>query len=667
MFDERQLQYYFDNKDYDNAINYLQSIPAKDYKSQMELNRRIRDLQALNEKEKSYVYSLDENSKQAYYFLNSINGNADMPLSEYDNEGNLVNGTYNYYGDKYTKLINGIQNINKNSPNYGKHVRSLEFEISDENIEQFAHALGIENIYENNYGIRYITKDSNEYRKNFGKFDIIGHGDIHRNRKTFRINVDNPNIGKILNALNIERANIKQIEKDPKLAGALAGMAGGSGTGAAIGSFFGPADPLTIPLGSLIGGLVGGIGGYFAAPSSEEYSETYPETNKLYYKLKAIDDNGAHMNIKNINFDDLKEAANLIDEANEIMANHPREENKEVLNEITVLPYLGMNQAKLYKDYQAGKLTPNEYKSINDELTKQYNDALRLDNLAQHEVYSNYDSKITKKLYNQQKYKDSKFFSSSNLNLQYPTVSNKLDNKSKTELNNILKIAMEDGRVSYGVGIAADGTYGTYIQIAGKSDSEGNPSMGINEQTITLFVPGLFGESEAEAYKADTETIALQQAAELSNLKYIKELNNGERIFSRDNKYYLIPKTAYDNGSYNLMNPSNFEINKSEAVNRLHEEYLVNSAIDQLVAASIENFNNPSYNNPNLIDGSKLNSDGTFKGLTDNEIAKLIATNIVLNINNNLSKEEQILKRDEFFKIINDKLYSRIRQLNYGY
>ena len=77
--DEQTLQSYYDSRNYAAAAEYLRTAVAKDYRSQQQLNAHIRQLERDAAIQQSIYAGLDNDQREAYAFMQGINGNGVIP------------------------------------------------------------------------------------------------------------------------------------------------------------------------------------------------------------------------------------------------------------------------------------------------------------------------------------------------------------------------------------------------------------------------------------------------------------------------------------------------------------------------------------------------------------------------------------------------------------
>lgn len=348
-YNEQVLNSYFQRNDLYGAADYLSKCKAKDIKSQVELNARIRQLRKDAEIQKAYVNKLDQTGKDAFFFVNGLNNNK-IVHTEYDQSGNIINNTANSYGDKYTNIINNLKVNEDDKVAAGKNIHSIQLKWEDEeNFNTFINGLGIKDVNNNTLGLKYsIDKEGSH---------IV------------EIPVNNTNLSKVLKTAN----NVD----DNYWLNVAAATATGGAAGAGIGSI--------VPgLGTGIGAAVGaGISGVAAAFGTEPKA----------YTITGIG-NGFTAPADAFNSNTLDDLIDLVDEAEEIeQGNKNKIQSVELAEEIQISQFLGAGHAQAFQAYNSNAITLEQYNKIVEERAKTYNRLLSHVDLTQYEVYKAEQSK----------------------------------------------------------------------------------------------------------------------------------------------------------------------------------------------------------------------------------------------------------------------------------
>lgn len=105
-FNVKTLDYYFKNRDYTGAADYLSSIKANSPEAQDKLNEEIRELYRRGDIQNEMLQNMNDDDRQAFHFISAIDGSGIIPHKDKNNlSGNI-------YGDKYNNLLNNLQ-VNK--------------------------------------------------------------------------------------------------------------------------------------------------------------------------------------------------------------------------------------------------------------------------------------------------------------------------------------------------------------------------------------------------------------------------------------------------------------------------------------------------------------------------------------------------------------------------
>lgn len=522
QYNEQTLNSYFQNNDLYGAADYLSKFKAKDARSQLELNSRIRQLRKDAEIQKAYVSKLDQEGKDAFYFTNGLK-NGNIPHTRYDDNGKMINNTANSYGDKYIDIINNlkIDDDFEDSDFAGQPVDKIILNWNDEEAyNSFLNNLGIKDIKNNDLGIK---------------------GGTYNGKTRTYIDKTNPNLVKILKAAKSTDDFWSTLE-----AGVAAGAGVGSSIGAAIGSpVFGVGAVPSGAIGAGIGSIVGAgtaIAGFYDEPFFIEGQATS--------KKKST----AGMQTNSINADSLDDLIDLVDEAEEIdKENEEKIQTVETTEEITISQFLGAGHAQAFQAYSSGAITLDQYNKIVEERTKTYDRLLGHVDLTQYKVYKAEQS-------------DEGNFVMRQMD----------DNKERANLMKILSVALHDKRVSYAAAMKG-GEVGTYITIAAGKNDKGDLSDGDTEQFTRIFVPGLFKSSCDEIINSDTKTMAARDNADMKRFQYGKRLHDGKYVGYNDAEGHYSITTDEDG------NEIRQSISEAEMLQNLNRDHIIDMSVDQII------------------------------------------------------------------------------------
>ena len=271
--DEKTLQSYYDSRNYAAAAEYLRTAVAKDYRSQQQLNAHIRQLERDAAIQQSTYAGLDEDQKEAYSFMQSMNGNGVIPRNRTIKINGVDTQETNSYGTNYLNYINSLKG------NDGKALDRIAVTInSDDDLNLLASSLDCDNINSNKLGISYQPLGN-------GKHRVI-------------ISRDNKNLYKLLSTVN---------DLSSKSALSIAGGIAektvyGTSAGIGIGAMF-------AGVGALPGAMIGAGTGFVTGIGSEIYDAI---ANSNRFDIYGISPDGTIYNTDNFNYDSLKNLKNRL-------------------------------------------------------------------------------------------------------------------------------------------------------------------------------------------------------------------------------------------------------------------------------------------------------------------------------------------------------------------
>lgn len=478
--DKQVLQSYYDSRNYAAAAEYLRTATAKDYRSQQQLNAHIRQLERDAAIQKSLYANLDSNQKEAYEFMQGLNGNGTIPRNRNITVNGVKTKQTNNYGTNYLNYMNSLKS------NDGTALDRIAVDInSDDDLDLLTSTLGFDNINSNDMGISYQALGK-------GKHRVI-------------ISRDNKNLYKVLNAVNniSSRSGWDIVDN---IAGKTAMMAG---MGAAAGAPFAAVGALP---GAIIGGGVGLVGGI-----GEEIYNAASNSNR--FDIRGVDPKGNVYSTNDFNYKNLEAAMDEVNRANEIYSeiNENKEKEQTFTTETVVTQFLGAGHAEAFKALQQGKIDQTTY----DKITKNWEDAYdRLvsgADFTKHEVYAwSADS-------------------GEGVNLA------KVDNANIPDLKGEVLLAMKEGRVSKSLCVK-DGEIGTLLTITPQTGKDGDWSDAKGAVQKQIFIQGLFEGTAEQAFEADTKSKAARQNADMKRWNYEQKLSNGATVgYSAGTPYIKVP------------------------------------------------------------------------------------------------------------------------------
>ena len=478
--DEQILQSYYDNRNYAAAAEYLRTATAKDYQSQQKLNAHIRQLERDAAIQKSIYNGLDDNQKEAYAFMQGLNGTGTIPRNRTITINGVKTKEVNRYGTNYLNYMNSLKS------NDGTVLDRIAIDInSEDDLSLLTSTLGLQNINSNDMGISYQPLVN-------GKHRII-------------LSRDNKNLYKVLSAVeNISSRSgwdiVNNIAEKTVL-GTGMGAAGGAivgGVGAGPGAVVGAGVGLGTGIGEeIVNSLIGSdrFNIYGVAPSGNVYS-----TDEF-------------------NYDNLEAAMEEVSKANDIYSdiNLVKESQQTFTTKTVVTQFLGAGHAEAFKAFQQGKIDQATFDKIAQNWEDAYDRLISGADFTKHEVYAwSADS-------------------GKGVNLT------KVDNADVPDLKGEVLLAMKEGRVSKALCIK-DGEIGTLLTIDPQKDKDGKWSKGKGDIQKQIFIQGLFEGTAEQAFEADTKSKAARQNADMKRWNYEQKLSTGVTVgYSEGSPYMKAP------------------------------------------------------------------------------------------------------------------------------
>lgn len=528
-FNPNILQTYFDTRNYLGAAKYLESIPAKNAAAEKEKRSRIAKLKRDAGVQQSMLNELDKDKREAYTFIQGINGIGEIPrnrniIYNAGTESEYVDKIRNNYGTKYFNYINNLVSDD------GKDINKIAIDVNDDDtLKSLSSILGIKDINKNDIGVDHF---------------ILGDGK-HR----LMVNTNNKNLYKVLNAVD----DVTYKSTGELIDNMVSDTAAGATTGSLIGSL--------IPgIGTAAGFATGAVTGLVKGVAEETYDYF---TNRAKINIRGVGVDGTVYDSNKFNYDNIENALELVNDAKDIYdeVNANQNVEQEFTSEVSATPFLSLGHANAYKKYQQGIYSESEFNSIETRWKDYYNRLITLADFAQFKVY---DATIEE---------------------GKGSVLEETDNRSIPNLKGEILVAMDDGRLEYGTAIR-DGKLGTMLVIKPKNDSKLDIfSNTVGEVHKAIFVEGLFEESASEVFNRDTKTIAAQQNADMKKYNYEQELSNGATVgYDKELKSYL--KVVDNKGNVNKV-----PIPEDNMLKLLDESAIIDRTVDEILANMDENGN----------------------------------------------------------------------------
>ena len=500
--DQQILQQYYDSRNYAAAAEYLKTATAKDYRYQQQLNAHIRQLERDAAIQKSIYNGLDDNQKEAYAFMQGLNGVGTIPRNRTITINGVKTKEVNRYGTNYLNYINSLKS------NDGTALDRIAIDInSEDDLSLLTSTLGLQNINSNDMGISYQPLVN-------GKHRII-------------LSRDNKNLYKVLSAVeSISSRSGRDIADN------IAGRTAlGTGMGAAGGAAV--AGVGTLP-GALVGagvGLVTGIG--------EEIYNSVINSNK--FDIYGVAPSGNVYSKDEFNYDNLEAAMEEVSKANDIYndINLVNESQQTFTTKTVVTQFLGAGHAEAFKALKQGKIDPTTYDKIAQNWEDAYDRLISGADFTKHEVYAwSADS-------------------GKGVNLT------KVDNADVPDLKGEVLLAMKEGRVSKALCIK-DGEIGTLLTIDPQKDKDGNWSKGKGDIQKQIFIQGLFEGTAEQAFEADTKSKAARQNADMKRWNYEQKLSTGVTVGYSEGSPYMKAPDAKGNMSISSISEEDMVRNLNE-------------------------------------------------------------------------------------------------------
>ena len=500
--DQQILQQYYDSRNYAAAAEYLKTATAKDYRSQQQLNAHIRQLERDAAIQKSIYNGLDDNQKEAYAFMQGLNGVGTIPRNRTITINGVKTQEVNRYGTNYLNYINSLKS------NDGTTLDRIAIDInSEDDLSRLTSTLGLQNINSNDMGISYQPLVN-------GKHRII-------------LSRDNKNLYKVLSAVE----NISSRSGWDILNNIAEKTVLGTGMGAAGGA-------AVAGVGTLPGALVGAGVGLVTGIGEEVYNSV---TNSNRFDIYGVAPSGNVYSTDEFNYDNLEAAMEEVSKANDIYKdiNLVKESQQTFTTKTVVTQFLGAGHAEAFKALQQGKIDPTTYDKIAQNWEDAYDRLISGADFTKHEVYAwSADS-------------------GKGVNLT------KVDNADVPDLKGEVLLAMKEGRVSKALCIK-DGEIGTLLTIDPQKDKDGNWSKGKGDIQKQIFIQGLFEGTAEQAFEADTKSKAARQNVDMKRWNYEQKLSTGVTVGYSEGSPYMKAPDAKGNMSISSISEEDMVRNLNE-------------------------------------------------------------------------------------------------------
>ena len=500
--DQQILQQYYDSRNYAAAAEYLKTATAKDYRSQQQLNAHIRQLERDAAIQKSIYNGLDDNQKEAYAFMQGLNGVGTIPRNRTITINGVKTQEVNRYGTNYLNYMNSLKS------NDGTALDRIAIDInSEDDLSLLTSTLGLQNINSNDMGISYQPLVN-------GKHRII-------------LSRDNKNLYKVLSA--VESISSRS---GWDIADNIAGKTAlGTGMGAAGGA-------AVAGVGALPGALVGAGVGLVTGIGEEIYNSV---TNSNKFDIYGVAPSGNVYSKDEFNYDNLEAAMEEVSKANDIYndINLVNDSQQTFTTETVVTQFLGAGHAEAFKALKQGKIDQATFDKIAQNWEDAYDRLISGADFTKHEVYAwSADS-------------------GEGVNLT------KVDNADVPDLKGEVLLAMKEGRVSKALCIK-DGEIGTLLTITPQTDKNGEWSEGKGDVQKQIFIQGLFEGTAEQAFEADTKSKAARQNADMKRWNYEQKLSTGVTVGYSEGSPYMKAPDAKGNMSISSISEEDMVRNLNE-------------------------------------------------------------------------------------------------------
>lgn len=496
------LQQYYDSRNYEAAAEYLKTATAKDYRSQQQLNAHIRQLERDAAIQKSIYNRLDDNQKEAYAFMQGLNGEGTIPRNRTITINGVNTQEVNRYGTNYLNYMNSLKS------NDGTALDRIAIDInSEDDLSLLTSTLGLQNINSNDMGISYQPLVN-------GKHRII-------------LSRDNKNLYKVLNAVESISSRSGWDIVDNIVEKTVLGTGMGAAGGAAIGAV--GAGP-----GAVVGAGVGlgtGIG--------EEIVNSLIGSDR--FKIYGVAPSGNVYSTDEFNYDNLEAAMEEVSKANDIYndINLVNESQQTFTTETVVTQFLGAGHAEAFKALKQGKIDQATFDKIAQNWEDAYDRLISGADFTKHEVYAwSADS-------------------GEGVNLT------KVDNADVPDLKGEVLLAMKEGRVSKALCVK-DGEIGTLLTITPQTNENGEWSKGKGDIQKQIFIQGLFEGTAEQAFEADTKSKAARQNADMKRWNYEQKLSTGVTVGYSEGSPYMKAPDAKGNMSISSISEEDMVRNLNE-------------------------------------------------------------------------------------------------------
>lgn len=595
-YNKDTLSAYLNNRNYAGAAQYLRNIDTTNYNRE-QLDKLERDIFSLDQQASDQhimMSSMDDATKQAYHFIQGLNGNGTIPHADY----NPYIENYNVKGNEegYNILKNiGYNIFNTVSPagaivtyksttssedpiyNTSKDVYGTYKELTSQmRLDPIQNIYGDDYISNINklqakqpqmvYGfIKYKDNNGNIVAGDYNQItadylegrSIQGFNLRFANEEAYNAFIENVNESGIKSSENISKTinndgsiNFEISKNDTQLVYFLK----------AANKVKLSEEYKTETIYPLIAGEHGNISTmpYETEVTTRPYENDY--TLEAYITVPNTTGKGEtkyYLNSSQYNYQNIQNAVHAVDDAESKLEQYERSHSlgDTFVEETYITPFLSAGEADAYKALREGKINTVTYNRIRDIYKEKYNNLIRQADLIQY----------------QDVYYIDEYASSNEDDVTHELI--KADQPTKAILNQAIRVAMNENRLTYNLATSG-GLIGTYITISSKPDKGTMTDVEFN-RPYTVFIPNLVVGDAHKLMENDTKFLAVKRNGDLKRFDSRTQLSNGD-ILRYENKQAYIGKRNTD-GEYNYT-----PIDEATALNMLDTNYIIRNSAEEI-------------------------------------------------------------------------------------
>lgn len=582
-YNKDTLSTYLNNRNYAGAAQYLRNIDITNYNREQldKLERDIFSLQQQADDQHIMMSSMDDATKQAYHFIQGLNGNGTIPHAEYAQHNRYADNdyferTYNY--DNYIKTNKEPENI--------IDVAKNQWNYFSKSVMSNARLTDVVNIYGDDYVSNINKLQAKQpqmvygfikYKDNNGNIVAGDYNQITadylegRSIQGFNLRFSDE---EAYNAFieKVKESNIKSSESISKTInndGSINFEI--SKNDAQLVYFLKAAQKSNIEFHKkqhseqvLYPNNYPITSGGTAGPSIVRYNDNIKITDayELEAYLTAPNDTGKgetkyYLNSLQYNYQNIQNAVHAVDNAENKLKDYERSHSlgDTFVEETYITPFLAAGEADAYKALREGKINTVTYNRIRDIYKEKYDNLIRQADLIQY----------------QDVYYIDEYASSNEDDVTHELI--RADQPTKAILNQAIRVAMNENRLTYNLATSG-GLIGTYITISSKPDKGTMTDVEFN-RPYTVFIPNLVVGDAHKLMENDTKFLAVKRNGDLKRFDSRTQLSNGD-ILKYENKQPYITKRN-ENGEY-----VDYAIDEATALNMLDTNYIIRNSAEEI-------------------------------------------------------------------------------------